>query len=97
MTEMTELSPEAQWCRNLFNSLTEGGVWGIPRSGLMFRKQDGKLVLYERMPWMAEMDGVISEFGLRLQQDRELDDNRRYFGEAGIEIIDETKEEPWEK
>ena len=26
-----------EWCRNLIDTLTDGGVWGIPRSGATFR------------------------------------------------------------
>lgn len=25
------------WCRNLVDAIRDGGVWGIPRSGLVFR------------------------------------------------------------
>ncbi len=26
-----------QWCRNLTNTLNDGGIWGIPRSSIAFR------------------------------------------------------------
>ena len=36
-----------EWCRNLVRTLTDGGVWGIPRSGTVFRvdKTNQKLIL----------------------------------------------------
>lgn len=86
------LSPQAVWAKNMFELLAEWGTWGIPRSGLIFQKRGEQLVLVNRMPWMPEMGDEITEHELRLQQDREFDENRKWFGEAGIPIIDETKE-----
>jgi hypothetical protein len=36
-----------EWCRQLVRILKDGGVWGIPRSGITFRvdKQNKKLIL----------------------------------------------------
>lgn len=36
-----------EWCRNLVRVLSDGGVWGIPRSQIVFRvdKQARKLIL----------------------------------------------------
>ena len=39
----------------LWNMLNEGGVWGVPRSGLMFRKEGMTFVLQARMPWDPEI------------------------------------------
>lgn len=75
------------WCRMHFDMLKEGGVWGIPRSGLMFRKEAGKLVLFAEMPWMPEMEGTITPEELREQQDEEFEANRRHFGAVGIDVI----------
>lgn len=33
------------WCRNLVASLRDGGVWAIPRSGLVFRLDKGSKTL----------------------------------------------------
>jgi hypothetical protein len=44
-----EKEPESvlEWCRNLVRVLADGGVWGIPRSGLVFRvdKEGKRLIL----------------------------------------------------
>lgn len=41
--------PEAvlDWCRNLVRTLKDGGVWGIPRSGIVFTidKKNQRLIL----------------------------------------------------
>lgn len=48
-TRPEEREPEAvlAWCRNLVRILKDGGVWGIPRSGVTFKvdKQNQRLVL----------------------------------------------------
>lgn len=63
------------WCQNLFASLTEGGRWGIPRSGLVFTKREGKLILVERSP------GFPAE-----AQDRDFAETKKHFELAGIEV-----------
>ena len=37
---MNTTQQNIQWCQNLWQSIKLGGVWGIPRSGLMFRKTE---------------------------------------------------------
>ena len=41
-----------QWCRSQWELMNDGGVWGIPRSGLVFKKDnEGKrLLLVNQMP-----------------------------------------------
>jgi hypothetical protein len=43
------------WARNMWAMLADGGVWGVPRCGLMYRKDGNSLVLYARMPWEEGM------------------------------------------
>jgi hypothetical protein len=47
--ETAEKEPEhvLQWCRNLVASMNNDGVWGIPRSGIVFKidKKNTRLVL----------------------------------------------------
>lgn len=74
------------WCRQLFASLNEGGTWSIPRSGLIFMKRDGKLMLHMVMPWMPEMEGVITPEQLQKQQDSEFLEAVKAFGEVGITV-----------
>ena len=87
-----ELDPQhVEWCRRMFALLRDGGVWGIPRSGLMWMKRDGKLVLTARMPWMPEMAGTITPEQLKEQQDEEYEANRLHFNAAGITVEDSTR------
>lgn len=47
---------EVEWSRNHFNLLKLNAIWGVPRSGLIFRKvSDHELALDDLMPWTEEM------------------------------------------
>lgn len=72
------------WCKVTFASLVEGGVWGVPRSGLIFRKEGGALVLAQEMPYDEAMP--ITPEQLREQQDAEFEQIREHFAAAGIEV-----------
>ena len=66
------------WCRMVFDSLNEGGTWAVPRSGLIFTKRDGKLVLTLRMP---EVPNEI--------QDEDFELIRQHFALAEIQVVEE--------
>lgn len=56
--EIPMLDPEhVAWCRRLWTMLTDGGSWGLPNSGLIFRKDAvaRELVLVNIMPHMDNM------------------------------------------
>lgn len=40
------------WCQNLVNSLKHGGIWGIPRSGVVFEidQENKQLILRQGTP-----------------------------------------------
>lgn len=78
------------WCRSLFDTLNEGGVWGVPRSGLIFRKDGDALVLYATMPHDEEMPLTSEE--LREQQEDEFESVRAHFGAAGVDVRREEKD-----
>lgn len=63
------------WCAHLFESLKDGGSWGIPRSQMVFVKRGDSLVL--DFPGAGELDE---------RQAQELRDVREHFGAAGIEV-----------
>lgn len=73
----TSEKQNAQWCRNLFAMLNDGGVWAVPRSGLVFRKQDGALVLQARLAGTFPVD-----------QATDFDCIRSHFEAAGIKVKD---------
>ncbi len=82
------------WCRNLFRMLNDGGVWGVPRSGLMFQKRGGKLLLAQRMPYLDELadayargeDVPESAEALDEYQREDFDLIAAYFHAAGITV-----------
>ncbi len=89
-----KLSNDQQWSLDHFNLLNEGAVWAIPRSGLMFRKEKGSLVLFARMPYTEEMkkaseagsDVPSSAEALREYQDSDYAKIAEVFGGAGITV-----------
>jgi hypothetical protein len=82
VTKRTE--KHRDWCRSLFASLADDGVWAIPRSGLLFTKRDGKLLLIAKMPHDPEMP--ISAEELNAAQEADYEYTKQHFGEAGITV-----------
>jgi hypothetical protein len=76
------------WSRAHFNLLADGGTWAIPRSGVVFQKREGELVLIERMPWDESMP--ITEERLRKYQNEEYAAVKLNFEKVGIPVRDET-------
>lgn len=76
-----------EWCAAHFALMREGGVWGIPRSGMIFEKREGKLVLVAEMPWQPEMAELCTAAQLREQQDEEFEAVSAHFGAAGIAVV----------
>lgn len=89
---------EIAWVRGHLDLMAEGGVWAVPRSGLVFSKRDGALVLIGRMPWtddlaQALLDGLDVPAGaeaFRAYQDADLALIRGRFEAAGIPVTDST-------
>jgi hypothetical protein len=65
-----KLNHDQQWSLNLFNRIAEGGTWAVPRSGLVFRKEKGSLVLVARMPYTDEIRAAAAD-GRDVPQDAE--------------------------
>jgi len=79
------------WCRNMVEMIRVGGVWGIPRSGLIFTKTaENEMTLTARMPWMPEMEGVTTPEHLAEQQQDEYEATREHMQAAGITMHDST-------
>lgn len=86
---MSDPTANHLWCQQLVSLLAEGGTWGVPRSGLVFRKRSGCLVLIGRMPHNAAMKMSVAE--LADHQDKDFALLKRNFEAAGIRMRDETK------
>jgi hypothetical protein len=86
MTQIPRIQDVA-WCASLFQSLAPGGTWGVPRSGLIFQKRDGKLVLINRMPHeILAPEFAMSEKELLKFQDEDYDVIKLHFEGAGIPV-----------
>ncbi len=86
------------WCLQTFGMIRDGGVWGVPRSGLLFTKRGDGLVLTARMPWSEEIAEAVAEGrdvpvdveALRAYQDSDFALIARKFEEAGIPVGEEV-------
>ena len=90
------LEGEVGWSAELWDMLRDGGVWAVPRSGLVFQKREAERVfaLTARMPWSPAMVGVISRgSAARAAGGGELEAIGARFGVLGISVPDETTTE----
>ena len=82
---MARLDPaHVEWSRHQFAMMKDGGVWGIPRSGVVFQRQGGELVLISRMPYTQEMP--VTPAQLDQQQQADFDVVKAHFEAAGITV-----------
>jgi hypothetical protein len=75
---------DIEWSANQFRLLNEGGVWGVPRSGLLWQRRGDELVLINRMPWMEEMP--ITPEQLKEQQDADVKIIAEHMRAAGVQV-----------
>ena len=88
----------ADWCRQHFNLMADGGIWGVPRSGLIFTRRGDTLVLTSVMPYFDEMaesfalgnDVPPNAEELEKYQDADFDLIREQFELAGITVERQT-------
>jgi hypothetical protein len=75
------------WSKGLWDSIADGGVWAVPRSGLVFRKDADRkrFVLSERMPWSAEMPRTAEE--LIAYQDDDFETIAARFALIGVAVV----------
>ena len=74
----------AGWCRRLIDGLKDGGVWGIPRTGVVFRKTG-----HDRLTWVGNMPA--REEGGENHREDEFRSNREQFSAAGVLVDREEK------
>lgn len=78
-------NPEFQeWSRKMFAAMNEGGIWGVPRSGLVFEKRNGALVLTAEMPWVPFMPMKKDEWWDH--QTGDFNAIREHFAAVGIRV-----------
>jgi hypothetical protein len=73
-----------EWSRRQFAMLRDGGVWGVPRSGLIFQRRGDELVLINRMPYTEELP--VTPEQLAEQQRSDITVITAHFGAAGIVV-----------
>jgi hypothetical protein len=88
---------EIRWSRNHFDLLALNAIWGVPRSGLVFKKvSQFELALDNLMPWSRQM-GQGFEYGfdlpptkreLRRFQIADFECIAKRFTAAGIKVTD---------
>ena len=71
------------WYRALYDHLPEGGLWIIPRSGMVFRKQDDGFVWVGTIPCNDPLYRMAPDFA----RDAEYEAAREHFGEADIVVM----------
>lgn len=88
---------EVRWSRNHFNLLAINAIWGVPRSGLVFRKVSlFELALDSVMPWSEEigqgyqrgMDVPRTAKDLRRYQQSDFETIASRFVAAGVDVTD---------
>ncbi|HEY2243418.1 MAG TPA: hypothetical protein VGH47_04240 [Xanthobacteraceae bacterium] len=70
-----------RWGLNLFSRLRNGGVWGIPRSGVVFQKQKDDLVWVGSVPPNGSLALPVDAY---VVQESEFLTAREKFAEVGI-------------
>lgn len=68
------------WCRNLWAQIKLGGVWGVPRSGLLFRKTAEGFNL-------CDVARPVSE-SFKVYQKQDFTLTKRHFALAGLNVTD---------
>jgi hypothetical protein len=83
------IKPEhIEWSRRHFATMRDGGVWAVPRSGMIYTKRGNELVLTARMPHDPAMPCSAAELD-RSQRD-DFESIKKHFAAAGITVKWET-------
>lgn len=92
--KMPSLDGTQGFASQLWGSLTDGGIWGIPRCGLVYVKeaQERRLVLIQRMPWQEDMPCTAEE--LRESQDFDHERITAMMNAIGVEVIEDAEPLP---
>jgi hypothetical protein len=89
---------EVIWSRRFFDTLSDNGIWGVPRSGLIFRREGKALVLRAKMPFSEIEEAPVgadvpeTEADLLAWQQKDFEAIAKRFRAAGIEVRDATGE-----
>ena len=75
------------WATRMWDCIEDEGVWGIPRSGLVFRKNAAakQLTLVMRMPWFEGLS--VNPDELNEMQEDEIQNLVRVFASIGVTVM----------
>ncbi|NDD52328.1 hypothetical protein EBZ39_00350 [bacterium] len=78
MVSLNSGEPEStlNWCRNLVETIRDGGVWGIPRSGVIFKIDKKKKCLILTLGSEYNPDFIAT---------------RRVFAQIGWDVLTEAE------
>jgi len=85
MSDRADVTETEEWARSVWRMLVDGGTWGVPRTGLIFRKEGDLFRLILRAPWQEGMSRTAEEW--REHQDFDVDGVTRMFAQIGIEVV----------
>lgn len=78
MTDDREPESTLEWCRQMVRVLRDGGMWGIPRSGIVFKVDKKKQCLILRVGAETNEDFIAT---------------RRVFGQIGWDVFTQAEYE----
>lgn len=77
------LKPEdVEWCRRHFSAMNDGGVWLVPRFGLVYTRDGETLALTSRLAIGRPRLAAIQQIDYEL--------TKRHFEAAGVTVEDRT-------
>lgn len=93
MTTGISIDGTRGFARGLWDMLTDGGVWGVPRSGLMYQKDEAgsRFILVARMPWFEGLS--CTDVELRESQDFDHAGITTMFALIGVKVVEELLED----
>jgi hypothetical protein len=82
------LFDDVAWLARQWDMVRDGGVWAIPRSGIVLQKDEPgrRWIVSARMPHMEGMPVTAEE--LREQQDAELEGIAARYEVVGIAVVE---------
>lgn len=78
MTDDREPESTLEWCRQMVRTLRDGGMWGIPRSGIVFKVDKRKQCLILTVGVETNVDFIAT---------------RRVFGQIGWDVFTKAEYE----
>jgi hypothetical protein len=79
------MEQHAEWCRSHFARMKPGGLWMIPRTGLVFRRT-GNVLLWVAVIPPVMPNAMLSPADLAKVREAEFEDNANHFTHAGVII-----------